>query len=72
LVLERLGVPPVVHQPAYVDELVVAWRRVLETLVEYLTISSRRLLASSCRGPARSTPVPDRKAQPVTRRRDPA
>ena len=33
------------HQPAYVDELVVAWRRLLETLVEYLTIPELAALA---------------------------
>jgi hypothetical protein len=39
--LERHGVPPgaPARQPAYIAELVSAWRRVLETaLVEHLTI----------------------------------
>ena len=69
-VLERLGVPPVVHQPAYVDELRVAWRRVLETaLVEYLTIpelaSVRAILTSGPSGGGWREPLSQQPPEPL-------
>jgi hypothetical protein len=45
-VLERLGVPAADRQRADLEELVVAWRRVFETvLVEHLTIPELAALA---------------------------
>src|SRR5437879_173797 len=69
-VLERLGVPPVVHQPACVDELRVAWRRVLETaLVEYLTIpelaSVRAILTSGPSGGGWREPLSQQPPEPL-------
>ena len=44
--LEPLGVPKAARTPAYVDELVIVWRRILEAaLVEHYTIPELGALA---------------------------
>lgn len=46
MVLERLGGPATLREPAHLEELVAIWRRVLEAaFVEHLTIPELRALA---------------------------